>query len=496
MTRQSFSLTRRDVLRGIFLTGTAAATPAWLSACGGGTPGSGNNTAGNAAGPTPELAIPTGPLANISQNLVSTGIDNISIPDGGFRLRNVARQGAPPAVGSAYLWHTFPDGGATYARDGGGWIYVSNSEVPGNGGVGALVFDAPTSEDASGDPAIVDAYSILSGTSTNCAGGKTPWQTWLSCEEFDLSSDGDPSGMAGQTHETNPFGTDADAQAKPALGLFSHEAAVVDLAMRRVYETEDQGDGRFYRFTDQSSGSTADRLAMDQGVLEVMNIEGFEDGGYPDVGDVRRLRRVTWKPVIDPGMPQAGVRANMENPPGTRFDGGEGLWFYELPTPLPAPPGGTVPTRALIFFSTKGDNRIWAYDIDNELIEIIFDNEQIEPDYNDVDNVTVSPWGDIVVAEDLVESGRSVGIRIMVVVPNVGSRVLVEVDQPGSEITGPAFSPDGSRLYFSSQRGPSGAGIGPGSLPTPNDSNDSGQGQGGGATYELYIPPEFRGSTT
>ena len=33
------------------------------------------------------------------------------------------------------------------------------------------------------------------------------------------------------------------------------------------------------------------------------------------------------------------------------------------------------------------------------------------------------------------------------------------VGQGGSELAGPAFSPDGSRLYFSSQRGRDGRGI-------------------------------------
>ena len=88
-------------------------------------------------------------------------------------------------------------------------------------------------------------------------------------------------------------------------------------------------------------------------------------------------------------------------------------------------------------------------DVENQLVELIFDNSQIEPDFGDVDNLTVSPWGDILVAEDPPSSPSS---RIMVVQPNRQAIPLVEVFHPGSEICGPAFSPDGSRLYFSSQR--------------------------------------------
>ena len=122
---------------------------------------------------------------------------------------------------------------------------------------------------------------------------------------------------------------------------------------------------------------------------------------------------------------------------------------------------------------------MYAYDVENQVVELIFDNSQIDEDMSDVDNLVISPAGDVVVAEDLV--GARNNIRIIVVVPNEPAKVLVEVQQTGSEITGPAFSPDGSRLYFNSQRGPIVDGVG--GLPA---------GAGTGATYELTLPPAFR----
>ena len=109
----------------------------------------------------------------------------------------------------------------------------------------------------------------------------------------------------------------------------------------------------------------------------------------------------------------------------------------------------------------------------NQLIELIFDNDnmQVETGFNDVDNVTVSPAGDVLVAED----GDL--MRLYVIVPNEPAKLLMQINKGGSEITGPAFTADGSRLYFSSQRGPSGV-----------DGTGS-----GGATYEMTIPAEFRG---
>jgi len=517
MDQQSPLIKRRAVLRYLFLSGGAVAAPAWLAGCSSGGSGGQTDTPDPMPDPMPdpapmpdpepppmpELNLQPGPLSNIPE-LGEPNADGVAIPDApDFAIRAVARTGTPPAIVNnplaLYPWHTFPDGGATYARDNGGWIYASNSEfIP--GGVGALVFDPPPSDTPSAPAPIVDAYPILVGTIVNCAGGKTPWGTWLSCEEYDNTNlDTDPFPeppfgpgdlpidivQAGRVHECNPFGSPIDAAAKPALGLFSHEAAVVDLPNRTVYLTEDDGNGRFYRFVANEDdviddGNGGERLRMESGTLQVLNIDGFADGGYPeDVNAVLTLLPVTWKDVMAPQQGQAGVRAGMENPPGTRFRGGEGMWFYELPEALRMiPAGGTVPTRGIVFFSTKGDNRIWALDVENQLIEVVFDNEQIEPDFNDVDNVTVSPWGDILVAEDGPLQ------RIMVVVPNLGARVLAQTNHPGSEITGPAFSPDGSRLYFSSQRGPNIEGF----IPP-----DSGEGSGTGVTYELFIPPAFRG---
>ena len=129
----------------------------------------------------------------------------------------------------------------------------------------------------------------------------------------------------------------------------------------------------------------------------------------------------------------------------------------------------------MVFFTTKGDNRVYAYDIENSLIELIFDNEnmQLATGYDDVDNLTVSPAGDVLVCEDGEQK------RICVIVPNQPAKLLMQITRGGSEIAGAAFTPDGSRLYFSSQRGPSGA---------------DGMGASG-ATYEMTIPVEFRSLT-
>ena len=145
---------------------------------------------------------PFGPLGGQDPN-------GIRLPSG-FEARIVARSGETPLLGTGYDWHAAPDGGATFATQDGGWIYVSNSEINDRGGgVGALRFDAAGQ--------LIDAYSILSGTTRNCAGGPTPWGTWLSCEEV----------ADGYVWECDPLGS-FNPRRLPALGAFRHEAAAVD----------------------------------------------------------------------------------------------------------------------------------------------------------------------------------------------------------------------------------------------------------------------------
>jgi uncharacterized protein len=324
----------------------------------------------------------------------------------GFTSRIVARSGQPPVPGGKYAWHGSPDGGAVFPAPDGGWIYVSNSELASDqGGVGALRFDAGA--------AVVDAYSILHGTSVNCAGGATPWKTWLSCEEFPL----------GRVWECDPYGKQ-EGVVRPALGVFTHEAVAVDPVARRLYLTEDAPNGRFYRFTPHGvfpSGA----YDLSAGLLEVAQAAA--------TGDVVS-GSVTWHRVPDPSGAQLPTWQQVSA--STAFPGAEGIAVHD----------------GVAYFTTKYDNRVWAYDINREAIGILYDDDRFEdPVLTGVDNVAISPGGAILVAED---PGH---MQLVAIVPGGPVYpVLQVVGHIDSEITGPAFDPSGTRLYFSSQRGPGG----------------------------------------
>jgi hypothetical protein len=464
---------RRIFLRNLLFSAGSLSMASWLTACGGSS--SSSSSGGSSASFSSKFKT-MGPLLEPNE-------DGIRLPQG-FTSRQLAVFGeAPlPDVDPTFLWHSDPDGGATFRTDDGGWIYVSNSEArdlttirdqdptglfrsnlsrdaaellpPGfGGGVSALRFDAVGN--------LVDAYPCQRGTTTNCSGGATPWGTWINGEEI----------WDGKMFECSPLRDGGEYIELPRFGRKAHEMVAIDTDNRAIYHTEDIdfATDRFYRTVwNISSWPVAnERPDMDAGKLQVLyvpaGIDAARAGPTP----------IVWNDAIDDGTPQP---ATVDMVDATFFGGNEGVWWLQ----------------GFIFFSTKSDDNIWVIDIEGQTLESIYEPrsdvagspfDNAEEPLTGVDNITMTLDGEMLVVED---GGY---MRCMVLLPDRTTIPLLQL--PGNpsltEVTGVAIAPSGDRIYVSGQRSrPLGLlppEVQPGS-PIPT--------RVAGVTYEIKMPFSVR----
>jgi len=303
------------------------------------------------------------------------------------------------------------------------------------GGTTTLEFDTRAGQ-------LIAAHDSISGTIRNCAGGPTPWGSWLTCEETNLFTTM-PHGYI--------FEVPADGFGDPVpirdMGRFSHEAVAVDPANGNVYETEDSGTtSGFYRFVPNVPGelTAGGTLYM----LKVSDVDRADLGASYENGTTFA---VEWVPIESPdydGPANSEFVFDQGRSQGAaQFSRLEGCWYGN--------------DNQIYIVSTSGgigQGQIWQYDPANETISLLFESPGADV-LNAPDNITVSPRGGLVLCEDgsdleflhgLTVHGEIFKFAQNNVILN-GERNGIVGDFTGSEWAGACYSPDGRWLFANIQ---------------------------------------------
>jgi len=313
------------------------------------------------------------------------------------------------------------------------------------GGTTTFVYDEKTGK-------VELEYLSLIGTIRNCAGGITPWNSWITCEENEFKV-GALDGFLEKDHgynfevpATEQIGLIAPIPIKP-MGRFVHEAVTVHPRKGIVYQTEDSDTSIFYRYlpnvnADLHKGGKLQCLVLkDWKSADTRNWAALTTDRFPE----KKFFDVEWIDLDNVESPDSDLRIRGFQNGAARFARGEGIWYGKNELYFACTSGGTKGAGQIFrYVPSKFEGQAREKDSPGRLELFIEPNDTNI--FQSCDNLTVAPWGDVVICEDKADA-RIIGItpkgKTYVIAKNIGYRL--------SEFAGPVFSPSGNTLFVNIQ---------------------------------------------
>jgi secreted PhoX family phosphatase len=458
-------LTRRRFVEGSTATGAGLALAGPLAAL----------AARTAEGKSPGSASGYGDLAPTPEQ--DSGIEFLALPPG-FSYRIISRQADPMDDGNPTPG--IFDGMAAYPGPAGTTVLIRNHENRSRPGEIKVVvppdklYDPDPNTRGGNTKLVVDdarqvteSFAVLGGTHTNCAGGTTPWNSWITCEEIfnygSVESDTTPGEVPHGYSFEIPANAGGPVEPVPinAAGRFSHEAVAWLDGM--LYETEDRGDAAFYRFVPDSAASGFRDLAENGGTLEALAIKGRPnfDANLASVGDTYS---VEWVTIEEPDPVQDTVRAEAQTKGAAIFDRTEGAWSAERRVYFDCTTGGEDQLGQLWEYTPRGRGGA---------LRLIYESTSAAVLENPDNLVIVPTTGHVFLQEDSGGDQFVRGVNRRGAIYDFARTIVND-----GEFCGGCFSPDG-RTFFVNQQG--GRQTAPGDPLNPPDESAA-------LTYAIWGP--------
>ena len=313
------------------------------------------------------------------------------------------------------------------------------------GGTTTLIYNEQTGQ-------LETEYLSLVGTVRNCAGGVTPWNSWITCEETNLLT----GGLDGALEKDHGYNFEVPAKEiiglvdpvpLKAMGRFVHEAIAVHPQSGIVYQTEDSDTGAFYRYLP----NVKERLQMG-GKLQCLALKTWKRADSRNWATLttdrfpeKKFFDVEWIDLDNVESPDSDLRLRAFQKGAVRFSRGEGVWYGKNELFFACTSGGTRGTGQIFrYVPSKYEGQPNEKDSPGKLELFLEPNDTSI--FQNCDNLTVAPWGDVVICEDKSDA-RLIGItpkgKTYVIAKNMGYRQ--------SEFAGSVFSPSGNTLFVNIQ---------------------------------------------